>query len=393
MCFYKFDNGESIQPDYAKGSDHYIVVPELRNLNTKKYLAANKIFNEEVQYFGNSTEQFSIKEILHVYDTAGKTGPKLSLPLNTFVELKAFTIELWVAFEELITGSYSILGMSNKSWDQGFAIGLSITVNKAIVGCVLNSSLDFSTTSDCYSGKELCKSISKTKTWYHISCSRIDDTAGMIMVNNDSFIKTTEDPLIYITAKGLFDSGDLVIGSKGNDKGFNGYIRELRIWSKALSREETISMMNTAIDPLDYKNLIAYWPLIDGKIDNFIEISLHSVQDVIEQNPNANSIYGGTSHKWVYDYELWTLPKCHKDYFYYPLENSCKRKRKNIGLYLSDTKLNTMIKEKPTNFACYFSIWVIHINNAFHSTIDAVKINIIGIENFEKMFWYNEGLD
>jgi len=339
-------------------------------INKRDYISASRQFDNEVQLLTNDTDHTSIEELLYIYTDPDKPSPQLLIPSGSIKE--EFTVELWFAFKELVNANFSIIGIADAQLNKGFSIAGRMNVSKAIIRCILNKE-EIKVKNTTCGDSDLCHNVNSINVWYHIACSRSNNNFGKQIVNHEKKIITL-DPVSSI--KDLFSSNKFVLGGN-HDKWFSGYIRELRIWSKALSVDEITFRRNLALNPLEYKHLIAYWPLTDRRLNHFFEISRHSVIDVGMDNPATASIYGRSSHQWVYDVKLWTLAICREGYFFNPISNSCSAIRRNIGLYIKN-EVNIKINEEITTKELTIAGWIYHTET---------KGIIIGIKDIVKIYF------
>ena len=287
--------------------------------------------------------------------------------------------------------------MSNRDWDQGFAISGRMTTHAAVLSCLLDKNLNSPMTyGTCYTETTLCQTLKALNTWYLIVCSRVEYTTsgieiskGELTIDDITSTLVTEGNSKYkATISELFNPGNLILGTKKygrNYIGFNGYIRELRLWNTKMSVNHTSLLRNYMIDPSKHSNLIGYWPLVSGGFYNFFEESGCSIQDISEDtsNPSSAKVYGNTASEWVTGQDLQTTAICHKGYIYYPQTASCIKNVRNLALYLDSTQSacgsdNCVIesnKEVIDELEITLSIWVYRskILSTYLTTIFGIK--------------------
>ena len=241
--YYKFSDVEPIQVDYGEDSFFWQIDYQRRNLDYKDYLMANKYFDTHIHPLVNTTDSLSIQEIFHLYEMKNEAGPHLTFSVNSLKEIQGFTVELWMAFSKFTTGNFSIIGMIDKPWDQGFSIGGVMTDSEAIISCLVNTKLTSTMLPECYTDTDICISIKSLMTWYHLSCSRSSYSGmspnGKLIINDISMIsQKTVNFNDFSSIEELFTPGKVILGRKETGlygcPGFNGYLRDIRIWSEIL---------------------------------------------------------------------------------------------------------------------------------------------------------------
>jgi hypothetical protein len=265
----------------------------------------------------------------------------------------------------------------------------------ATVACILDTELSSTMIRDqCYADTKFCFTLRSAQTWYYFLCSRKDnervqensgtdsgttpdpvdpansdksgestETEEPVLVSKaearmmlDDDIKsfpivdsTTEEGLKFkATIEKLFSAGKIVLGAKYNsDTGirtasFNGYIRELRIWSKAIDTGFANYIKRERLDPMAYGALTGYWPLFGGSLDNFAELSAHNIETTIK-GMSVDKRSGGAS-EWIQTPNLPSFPYCYKGYVYQPKTGTCVLRKTHTGLYINVTNSD---KSKP----------------------------------------------
>ena len=377
LSFFKFSDPDPVQIDLI--SNHWIIDPSRKELNSKIFLDASEYFDREIQVEGETTDYFSIEDLLHIYDVEGQEGPKLEIPSYTLKDIDGVTVELWVAFDKFTVRNFSLVGVSDRSWIEGF--GLAGTMNNAgaSINCIMNDyEISDVIRNPCPIENKACASLREVTTWYHLACLR-DGSSSRIMVNKEEPIKELLNNAPKAVSK-LFDGPTLTLGAKYNGKeielGFDGYIRELRIWSKALDKTTIRSMLYTSLQPLEHSSLIGYWPLVGGKMNTFVDISKHFVKEIT--NDKIDTTYARSSHEWTRNQDLWTLPICRKGFVYHFQSKSCIIHRKHLAIYNSEDTLSFQMENKQftTGWDSTMSVWVYHTKKVSVHTV------IIGIQKY-----------
>ena len=381
VAFYKLADGDPVQADSAQGT--WFVDMDRRYLDTPEFRAISTYFDQNAQLSGDSTDFTSIEDTLYVYDSAGKTGPQLTLPSATLNMSNVFTVELWIAIDKFTAQNMSVLGMSGRDWDKGFSIGGLMNTSGASVACIMGT-VSKAVSAQCNVASQFCYTLGPVKTWYHIACSRDTvNTMARIMVNDKNITNFTT--VFNGSIPSLFYPGNLVLGTKdvGTTKsaGFNGYMKELRIWNRWLSNLEILWMMNNRLESLDHGSLIGYWPMTGGRMGDFPEISRHSVQDIAIDtvNPAGKAVYGIGSHDWVRIPALWNTPICRKDYVYSPQGAACVLKKAHYAPLINGTLQMTATGTKAvlTTWDSTFSVWAYHRNFKQDPTIFGINRYIV----------------
>jgi len=341
---------------------------------------------------------------------------------------------MWIAFEEFTTGNFSILGVPNQPWDQGFSIAGVMTSTSATVACILDTELTSTMRrEDCFADTKFCFTLESSRTWYHLFCSRHDyergevrpksneitgtttdtgestedpaddggisndgntldkgDTSGdkstadnpstsgngggtnnkdtseggnkgeretvcvykvkaTMMVDDDIITYPAEGSNEYFTLKAsieeLFSVGVIVLGAKPNPEirpraaSFNGYIRELRIWSKAIDTGFASYSKRERLDPMAHGALVGYWPLFGGTLDNFVDLAAHDTSTTRIGMSVAK--YSGGASRWIQTPNLPSFPYCYKGYVYQPKTSTCVLRKTHTALYISKISSGT----------------------------------------------------
>jgi len=448
VSFYKFANRDPFQVDYA--NSNWIMEPERAYL--QEFVDANHYFNREVDIPNEAVKPYQVKEILHLYHSRSNVGPTLNIPISSLKETSSFSVELWFAFRRFGMGNFSILGMSDRAWDQGFAISGVMTGDAAILSCLLDTKLNSPMEADgCYTDTSLCQKVSEPHVWHHITCTRYDFieliehssrsesdhntntgtgtrlVAGIEANSGTEFISElgselgprselgTQNNGIQITevestrgeliindiqvsfpGRGankykanigeLFSPGKLILGRKDEDReSFDGYVREIRIWSRNLNMEEINSMRHMQLNPLVHGTLIAYWPLINGNPYQFFEVTDHFITN--PEFPNKK-----TASEWVNAGVMPILSICPPKYIYHSDTTNCIPTFKHLGIYIDSAATNcggsTCNLESDKRIAgkddFTFSLWV------YHTKLVEARITLIGIEKVAELHYIKE---
>jgi len=355
--------------------------PSLKYTNNPEFLKLSQYFDQNIVVSGDNTDPNSIMDTLHIYDTAGKTGPQLTLPSSTLNRSTEFTVEVWFAVDQFVASNFSVIGISGRPWDKGFGIGGLINSTGASVACIMDNVPTPEAKMPCNIRTHFCQSIAGTRVWTHLACSRTGPNTGRMIINE----KVITETISFTTnITDLFEPGNLVLGMKDTGKaGFNGYIRDLRIWTRFLTETEVLGRMRDTLEPMDHGSLAAYWPLTGGRTGDFFDISGTTVNDVTidTTNPAGRAAFGVGSHEWLKMPSLWSLQICRKGYFFNPATATCMAKKEYQAIY---TKLGTIfldasgIKTPPQTWGTTFAIWVYH---DFQNYVLSNKLTLIGIKD------------
>lgn len=388
-CFFKFSDRDPLQADHGSQSLRWIHDPERIYIEPKAFDEANSYF-DKANSLDEPVNSFLTGNVLHVYHSTLNTGLTLPVPTEAIVRKKAFTVELWIALKEITSGNFTILGVPNQQWDQGFSIAGVMTSTTATISCVFDTGLTsnmLAAKDNCYADTKLCFSTKIVNTWYHILCSREDlepvaasgdnaggdnpeDSKGNVAKVAMALNFEAKDDEVELKAgiEELFSAGKIVIGTKYDEetglrtRSFNGYIRELRIWSRAIGVDFARYVQRERLDPMEHGTLVAYWPLFSGILNNFIELSGHSIDITSEGTENTN--YNGGAIEWIENLNLSAFTYCHKGYIYSPQSSSCILKKPYTALYIdykasSSCEYNIPNNNKEvTNEGVTLSIWV-----------------------------------
>lgn len=389
--FFKFDNRDPFQPDYGSTSVHWIYDPDRIYIDLKSFNEVNSYFDDEADIITEPFNATATGNILHLFPSDSSTGIALPVPTKILEDSGAFAVELWVAFESFYSSNFTILGVPNQPWDQGFSIGGVMTPSSATVACILDTELVSSMDrTKCYADTKFCHTLRSTRTWYHLFCSRRDidrviekkpepppdtpekkdgtgdgtdteeepkeepkedvylsNVVAIMALDNDVIKYSAESKVeseqltLYATIGELFSEGEIVLGAKYNkDTGvrtpsFNGYVRELRIWSKDIEVEASRYIQRVKLDPMAYGALAGYWPLFGGILENFADLSGHRTEGIVEQKEATK--YNGGAGEWVQVSTLASFPYCSKGYVYHQKTSSCVLTRRHTGLFINKT--------------------------------------------------------
>lgn len=318
-AFFKFADLSPFQSNHI--TSQWVHDPDRVFIDPPTFAKANSFFNHLPNSISTPTS------ILHLYYSTTKDGLALTVPVETLRETRAFTVELWVAFEDFARGNYSIVGVPSQPWNQGFSIAGAMRESEADVSCVLDTGISAPMSGGCYAGSKLCASISALNVWLHLLCSRSDLAASAAMVVGDE--KFEEQNIVYkATVEELFSAGEIILGTKHNKatnertRGFNGYVRELRFWSSSIDPAISKHMERERLRPLEHGALIKCWPLLDGSMADIAE---HTVESEKE-----NHEFSG---EWVSPEKAPEFVYCRKGYMYSPKSLSCVLKKEHVALY------------------------------------------------------------
>jgi hypothetical protein len=246
-----------------------------------------------------------------------------------------------------------------------------MTLTSATVACIFDKDLISSMKKEqCYADTKFCYMVKDINMWYHVLCSRSNlekvdnmNSAAATMALG-SYSKRLPDESnaagelhFKATIEDLFASGYIVLGTKYNKgtnkrtQSFNGYVRELRIWSKEIEVEYARYIERERLDPMTHRALVGYWPLFDGTLNNLIE----------QSNTNEVSYNGGAS-EWTKGIDLPNFPYCYKGYKYHPKTSSCTLRQNHIALYLNRTDACACsipkLSKKVSGEGITLSIWI-----------------------------------
>ena len=230
-----------------EGGSYWIVEKTRAYYRTNDFLKISKDFDRKIAITDPNLEYSTFEDYLLVTEAAGKTGPQLTIPNATLTVNSSITIELWVAYEQIVPQSTTILGVSGKAWNKGFALAGTMNSTAVSYACVFDTlSPELYPKSACGIATPVCRGATVTQRgWRHIACSRTGNTTARIMIDDAGATYYTG---FNTSIPNLFAPGNLVLGAKdtGSVKtaGFTGYLRELRMWNRWLSNDEIISMMN-----------------------------------------------------------------------------------------------------------------------------------------------------
>lgn len=384
--FYKFEDRRATQVDYGLASVNWIVNQERAHLD-EEFISASRYLDDSIDTAGAHTDPITVEELLSVHYPSEQRGPELTFPRAALKDAREFTVEFWVVLRQFAAGNFSVVGMSDRDWDQGFSVAGYMTSDKAIISCLLDTGLESTMEPPCYARTQLCMALSLTGAWQHVSCSRVAFDKTELIIDDDQKTFERNNPIaIEHTIESMFSTGNLIIGTK-EGAGFNGYIRELRFWTEALSKDAIDLVKHRRLEPLAHRSLIGYWPLLDGRISNFAEISRCSLQDVVLDTSNEESAkaYGEKAHNWVRVPEYWKLPICPKGTFYYALNNSCVLHRSHAALYFGETGEGEM-EMKFEDFVdpdVTVAVWLYH-------TSDNKVGTVVSIEGFVDVRWVSD---
>ena len=236
ISFYKYQDCSTVQVDLSD-SEYWIVDPDRKYINAEDFQPPNNYFDYEIKTDITITDRISMQNLLHIYNSETKNGPELTIPIDLLKSSSEFTVELWVEFEEFTIGNFSIIGITGRPWDQGFSLGGVMNYDSATVTCVMDVYLTSSMKSPCYAASSFCYNLEVPRNWHHFSCSRFGTSIGE-MTKDKEFINLNTQGIFTHDIGDLFSPGNFGLGTKYDGESkmgiFNGYIRELRLWSKML---------------------------------------------------------------------------------------------------------------------------------------------------------------
>eukprot|EP00826_Nyctotherus_ovalis_P047866 TRINITY_DN5578_c0_g2_i3.p1 TRINITY_DN5578_c0_g2~~TRINITY_DN5578_c0_g2_i3.p1 ORF type:complete len:287 (+),score=57.11 TRINITY_DN5578_c0_g2_i3:1258-2118(+) len=286
-----------------------------------------------------------------------------------------------------------------------------MTATTATVTCVLDTELTSTMKKDnCYADTALCLSTKSLNTWLHIFCARRDtgttnnadeleesgensETAGEgseIITYSvaegtlglGSEVKTGNEMKLKAEVEELFGTGKIVIGTKYKEdggvrtRGFNGYAREVRIWGRDIGIEFARYAERERLEGMEHSNLVGYWPLFGGSLNNFAELSEHST-DFKSTGTSSYNFNGGTA-EWTLAQHLPKFPYCFKGYVYNAHSSACIEKKEHTALYI-DSEVNdeckfTVPKENKqlNGEGLTLSIWAVSYTHLTLPTICSV---------------------
>ena len=128
--------------------------------------------------------------------------------------LTSFTIEFWLVIDQFVDGNFSIIGMADRPWDQGFSIGGFMTSTEATFACILDTPLVSTMKPPCYARTQLCLTLETTDVWNHVSCMRSDSATGIdskttrLIVDDDSKSISLNNEVPNADIETLFGSGN-----------------------------------------------------------------------------------------------------------------------------------------------------------------------------------------
>lgn len=350
-----------MQVDSVNSSNYWVVDPDRKALNTAQFREASEYFDRELQAEGEAADYLSVADLLHVFGTSECEGPTVDFPSHTLEKSKEVTVEFWVAFEEFTVNEFTLLGISGRPWYKGFGVAGKMDNSGASLNCIMGDyDIPDDTKNPCVINNAPCVTIGELKTWHHLACSASmtnEDHCSCATLNQDA---SKCGSIVGPKGMGdLFSGSRITIGAKFDgdkiERGFNGYIRELRAWSKALDKESIVSLMHTSLRPLEHEALIGYWPLVGGRPNIFLDVSRHFVRKVDGDFPRG-------SHEWARVPALWTLPICREGYMYHQQSKSCILKRKHLAIYNDEDAFIAEVNGKkfPEKWESTMSIWAYH---------------------------------
>lgn len=381
VSFYKFSDRSTFQVDYASLSGTWIMEPERANL--EEFVEASRYFDKEVSV--PLEKPHVVREILRLYHSEKRYGPELPVPLHSLKGTTSFSVEMWFAFREFGAGNFSLLGLSGRAWDQGFAIAGVMTGGTVTLSCLLDTNLSSPMEDDgCYTDTSLCGKVNNAQSWHHVSCSRrdflehkeetgengtvevveVEKSVGKIVMDGVEISSPTE--LKYkATMEELFSPGNFIIGRKEDSEGFNGYIRELRIWTKALDQDEINELLHTQLNPHSHSDLLAYWPLTNGNPYDFSEATARSANTFAAANSNH---YGNSASEWVNAAQIPGLTLCSSEQLYLSASSACIPSFKHLAVHIDsaaadcaddDCKVDSG-KKRAEQGDVTLAVWVFH---------------------------------
>lgn len=427
LSFFRFADRDPLQPDHGSNSTHWIHDPDRVYFDSQLFDQVNSYFEKEARTVNDFVETSSSGSILHVFHTDSGTGLTLPVSPNVLSTSKAFTVEFWVAFAEFASGNFSILGVPDQPWDQGFSIAGVMTPSMATVACVLDTGLTSNMKREmCYADTKFCKTIKSTNTWYHLFCSRVDiekvskvvassentdntnsgqtegqteaqeticvnKVKGMMGLDEDVTSVTASDDLVLkANMEDLFKAGEVVLGTKYNAEtatrtaSFNGYVREVRFWSHDVEVGFLKYKKRERLNPMAYRGLVGYWPFFGGSLDNFVDLSGHNIDFVRKRTGNPNPNGGGV--EWVQTANLPSFPYCSEGYIYHPRNSTCILRKSHTALYINETDSCSCeiaaTGKQYSGEAVTLSIWTYLREKAANG---AVLIGIAGIATIQSV--------
>lgn len=392
--FFRFADRSPLQLDYGSRSFRWVHHTERVYVDPLHFDNAHSFLDNGMGPLDEPEILLPTGSLLHFRHSDSSTGLTLPVPASTLQRAKAFTVELWVLFEDFAAGNFSVVGVPNQLWDQGFSIAGVMTSTTATVACVLDTELTSSMKKDnCYADTKLCLSTKALNTWIHIFCARRDTgqtddadesgesdvteggDSGIVMYNVaegtmglGSDVKTASGMKLKADVEELFEAGKIVIETKYKEdsgmrtRGFNGYARELRIWSRDIGIEFARYAERERLEGMEHSNLAGYWPLFDGSLSGFAELSEHSTD--FKSTGTASYYFNGGAAEWTLAQHLPKFPYCFKGYVYSAQSSACVKKKENTALYIdseaSDKCEFTIPKgnKQPSGEGFTLSIWV-----------------------------------
>jgi hypothetical protein len=110
----------------------------------------------------------------------------------------------------------------------------------------------------------------KVDTFFHVAAIRTADSLKLVVLYDEFAVYESAVAFAGTTPA---NNNTLYIGKNSNNTGyFNGYVDEIRIWSKAYTTQEIIKFSSLFIDGTE-QNLTAYYRLNEGVGNEFFDLS------------------------------------------------------------------------------------------------------------------------
>ncbi len=252
LCFYRFADGDVVQQDTVLNGTYWLADPTRTALQSTDFPKASQDFDDQILISEPSRAHKSVEDLLLVTNVATQTGPQLALPTTTLNLTSSFTLELWMAFEQIPAVNVTVIGVPDKLWYQGFAVAGVVNTSGVALGCMMDSVKIVCTTAGCPCGPQpgLCKMLpATTQVWHHIACSRAGDRQAQTIIDGIGEPIGPSGTPFAANISGLFSAGRLVLGARGTstvrDASFNGYVREIRLWNAWLDNSQIVAQMHT----------------------------------------------------------------------------------------------------------------------------------------------------
>jgi hypothetical protein len=139
-------------------------------------------------------------------------------------------------------------------------------------------------------GQSISATILKDGNFNHYTLSYNAAIAKLSIIENDKELTATTVPN-PITTLSFTNSNPIVIG--GNT--FKGNIHDLRLWTKAITRDQSVANMNVALNGNE-NGIIGFWPINEG--NGSIANDIARFKDLVILNANWDIFPKGTAYNF-----------------------------------------------------------------------------------------------